>query len=185
MKHLAHHFLVALPVVDDENFRQSVTYIVEHSTDGTMGIVINRPIEGYHLTDLAEQFAKSENPKHFDETPLLNGGPIDNDRGFILHNDSSIWDSTLQSHDGISLTTSKDFLSALFDGKIETPNLVALGYAGWERGQLEQEILEGNWLLLPASDDLIFDVPVEHRYTEALRRLGVDAGRLTPDIGHA
>ena len=181
---LANHFLIAMPGLNDPNFFHTVTYICEHNENGAMGIVINRPIE-FSIADIFEQMEIKADPAQDYEQPVFNGGPVQEDRGFILHQYDHKWDSTLVITPNIAITTSKDILEALAMGKGPDKKLIALGYAGWGEGQLEQEILDNSWLTGPARPEILFDLPVEDRWQQAASDIGVDLNLLSTSSGHA
>lgn len=181
---LRNHFLIAMPSLSEGIFAQSVTYLCEHSEEGAMGIVINRPA-GIALGEILEQLEIDGELSHTDD-PVMVGGPVQTDRGFVLHrNDDHRWGSTLPISDEISLTTSVDILDAMAHNRGPHSALVALGYAGWEAGQLEQEIAANSWLTIPADSDIIFATPIEQRLDAAAAKLGIDLGLLAPGAGHA
>ncbi|MES9871244.1 MAG: YqgE/AlgH family protein [Sedimenticola sp.] len=181
---LTNHFLIAMPGLEDSNFFHTVTYICEHNEQGAMGIVLNRPTD-LHLNDILEQLdiAPSEDPKA--EQTIYVGGPVQTDRGFVLHSADTAWDSTMQVTDGISITTSRDILEAIAGGDGPAETLIALGYAGWGEGQLEQELTTNTWLNGPAEKQIIFNTPPELRWQAAAKLLGVDLNLLSGDAGHA
>jgi putative transcriptional regulator len=191
---LTHHFLVAMPGLEDGIFSRSVIYLCEHSPRGAMGIVVNKP------GDLSMQalFDKLDLPLLRDDLramPVLQGGPVHTERGFVLHepvhmedpaqDGGDIYASTLKVPNGLELTTSRDVLEALGAGAGPRRVLMTLGYAGWGEGQLESEIGENTWLTMPADPRVVFDTPIERRYDEALALLGLQAWMLSPEAGHA
>ena len=180
---LANHFLIALPAMDDPNFQRSVTLICQHDADGAMGIVINR-IADYTLGEL---LAQMELPAAEDIAArrLVAGGPVQTDRGFVLHDDPRDWHSTLRFGDGLAVTTSRDILGAMASGDGPGNVLVALGYAGWTAGQLEAELAGDSWLAVPADHDILFRRPLEQRWLAAASHAGVDLARVTGYSGHA
>ena len=191
---LKHHFLIAMPHMADPHFAQTVTYLVEHNEQGAMGLVINRP-SGLHLTDILEQL-RPDQPcaERCQLQPVFSGGPVQTERGFVLHEpivaeglkpDESIYASTLTVPGGLEMTTSKDVLEALSSGGGPRRVLVTLGYSSWGEGQLESEIAGNSWLTVDADADVIFDAPVDQRYDRALGLLGLQAWMLSPDVGHA
>lgn len=181
---LTHHFLIAMPAMTDPFFAKSLTYVCEHNDEGAMGIVVNRPIS---LT-LSELFAQINMPlkqSELDDMPIHFGGPVQTDRGFVLHEAGGSWQSTLQVNDKIELTTSKDILQAVGEGQGPHHLLVTLGYAGWSQGQLEQELADNAWLSVPASAHILFDLPAEERLSAAMALLGIDYASLSEEAGHA
>lgn len=182
---LTNHFLIAMPTLQDSNFFHTVTYICEHNEHGAMGIVINRPI-GFELGDILMQLdIKSEIDQNLSNQTVYQGGPVQTDRGFVLHPGSDQWDSTLQVTPEVSVTTSRDILESLAKGEGPEPTLVALGYAGWASGQLEDELGSNAWLSGPADTDIIFDLPAEKRWHAAANLLGVDLNLMSGETGHA
>ena len=181
---LTNHFLIAMPGLEDPNFFHTVTYICEHTDDGAMGIVINRPMD-LHLADIFEQLEiQVSSPMAADQAVYL-GGPVQSDRGFVLHDSSTAWSSTLRVNPEISVTTSLDILEAIASGKGPAQSLIALGYAGWGAGQLESELAQNAWLSGPAESDIIFNRPSQERWQAAADLLGVDLNLLSGDAGHA
>lgn len=181
---LTNHFLIAMPGLQDPNFEKSVTYICEHSEDGAMGIVINQPLE-IPVREILDQLDIDNISPAVSEAPIYLGGPVNGERGFVLHENGTHWDSTMSIDDGISVTTSRDILEAIAAGNGPEKNLIALGYAGWAHGQLEQELTDNAWLAVPADIAIIFDLPAEERWDAAAADLGVDLSLLTTDTGHA
>jgi putative transcriptional regulator len=177
-------FLIAMPSLADPNFHQTVTYICAHNEDGAMGIVINRPLD-IELGDVLEQMDIHTNKDSIEKIPVYHGGPVHTDRGFILHHPMMEWDSSIIVGDEIGITTSRDILQAIADGDGPEQSLIALGYAGWAAGQLEQEIMENAWLNGPADMQIIFKTPSKQRWESAAIHLGVDLEKLSSDVGHA
>ncbi|MEW6562488.1 MAG: YqgE/AlgH family protein [Pseudomonadota bacterium] len=181
---LSHHFLIAMPNMTDPFFAKSLTYICEHNDQGALGIVINRPIS---LT-LGELFDQIKVPLHQPDLagePVMFGGPVQPDRGFVLHEPKGEWQSTLTIHAKVGLTTSKDILQAVGEGRGPRHVMVSLGYSGWGQGQLEHELSQNAWLTVPASEHILFDLPAEERLPAAMALLGVDYATLSEDVGHA
>jgi putative transcriptional regulator len=181
---LTHHFLIAMPSMVDPNFARSLTYICEHNEQGALGVVVNRPIE-LTLEALFEQIEIPLRDRALGALPVYFGGPVQVDRGFVLHRPAGGWQSTLSINRDIGLTTSKDILEAVGEGRGPAEILVSLGYAGWAPGQIEEELGQNAWLTVPAQPDLIFHLPAEQRFSAAMELLGVDLARLSDDIGHA
>ena len=181
---LTNHFLIAMPGLEDPNFFHTVTYICEHTSDGAMGIVINRPMD-LRLADIFEQLEIKISSPVIAEQPIYLGGPVQSDRGFVLHDSSTEWNSTLRVTAGISVTTSLDILEAIASEKGPQHSLIALGYAGWSAGQLEQELAQNAWLSGPAESDIIFKRASQERWQAAADLLGVDINLLSSDAGHA
>lgn len=181
---LADHFLVAMPALDDPNFQRSVTLVCQHDAGGAMGIVINR-LADYTLGELLDQLKLDTHDEALAARAIVAGGPVHPDRGFVLHGDDSEWNSTLHVAPGLSVTTSRDILEALARGEGPRQVLVALGYAGWEAGQLEAELAQNSWLTVPVDQAIVFDTPLHERWRAAARQLGVDLSTLTDYSGHA
>jgi putative transcriptional regulator len=184
MRSLQDHFLIAMPAMGDPNFNETVTYVCKHDDEGALGIIINRPTE----MSLREVFAQLALPVHDERQaarPVLSGGPVARDRGFVLHRSAEGYDSTLRAGGDIRVTVSQDILSALARGQGPDPVLVALGYAGWRAGQLEAELGANAWLSVPADQGILFETPFEQRWTAAIGLLGVDIHQITTYAGHA
>lgn len=181
---LTSHFLIAMPSLADPNFQQTVTFICAHNEEGAMGIVINRQLD-IQLDEVLSQMELHPVNDTIGNTHVYQGGPVQTDRGFILHTPDKIWESSIQISDGICVTTSRDILEAIANAEGPRSSLVALGYAGWGAGQLEQEIVDNAWLSGPADTDIIFNTPCEQRWQSAALLLGVDIQMLSSDIGHA
>ena len=186
---LTHHFLIAMPGLEDEMFSKSVIYMCEHSERGALGLVINKPSD----INLKKLFDKVELPLHREDltlSPVFQGGPVQTERGFVLHEsimpgNESIYASTMTIPGGLEMTTSKDVLEALSTGYGPRKVFVSLGYSSWGQGQLESEISDNSWLTVAADPAVIFDTPVEQRYDKALMLLGLEAWMLSPEAGHA
>lgn len=181
---LHHHFLLAMPALADPNFAQAVTYVCEHTENGAMGLVINRPAD-LALGDILEQLELTASHPEIARAPVYYGGPVQQDRGFVLHHPATQWESSLRITDDIAVTTSRDILAALAAGEGPADFLITLGYAGWGAGQLEQEVAENAWLTAPADSAILFHTPLAKRWHSAARLIGVDPSRLSPDSGHA
>jgi len=181
---LTHHFLIAMPSMVDTNFAKSLTYICEHNDQGALGVVVNRPID-MTLKTLLEQIDIPLRDESRSRLPVYFGGPVQVDRGFVLHRPPGDWESTLSINAQIGLTTSRDILQAVAEGRGPQQILVSLGYAGWAPGQLEQELRQNAWLTVHADADVIFELPAEHRLSAAMSLLGVDLAHLSDDVGHA
>jgi putative transcriptional regulator len=166
------HFLIAMPGMVDPNFANTLTYVCEHSAEGALGIVVNKPID-MTLSALFEQIDVTLADPDRGESPVHFGGPVGN------------WQSTLAVSDDIGLTTSKDVLEAVGRGEGPRDLFVSLGYAGWSAGQLEQEIAQNAWLTVAADPEVLFETPAEGRLPAAMRLLGIDFSRLSEDVGHA
>ncbi len=181
---LTHHFLIAMPGLDDPNFYHTVTYICSHNEEGAMGIVINKPLD-LVLREVLEQMDISFKDDIANDTPIYDGGPVQPDRGFILHKYDKDWDSSMKVNDQIGIATSLDILNAIANGEGPENSFIALGYAGWAAGQLEKEMQDNIWLSGPADAHIIFDTPVEQRWNSAACLLGINIDQLSPDVGHA
>lgn len=181
---LCNQLLIAMPGMEDPNFSSSVTLICEHSDDGALGIVINKPLQ-LQLGDVFKQLSLTDADAAMAANPVVHGGPVGTDRGFVLHDPGSAFESSLAVSDDIHLTFSKDVLDAMATGSGPGKSLVALGYAGWDAGQLEQEILSNSWLSVPATTDIVFEMPFNERWAAAARTLGIDITQIAPDAGHA
>jgi putative transcriptional regulator len=185
---LSHHFLIAMPAMADPNFSRTLTYICEHNDDGALGVIVNRPMEMDLATLLERVSIAVENDaggRQFAAQPVYFGGPVQTDRGFVLHRPVGHWQSSLQVNAEIALTSSRDILESMNDAGEPTENLVALGYAGWAAGQLEWELAQNAWLTVAADPKIIFDLPAEERLVAAMQLLGVDFANLSDVAGHA
>jgi putative transcriptional regulator len=181
---LTHHFLIAMPNMADPYFSRTLTYICEHNDHGALGLVVNRPID-MTLQALFERLSLTLRGNERADAPVYFGGPVQTDRGFVLHSPAGSWQSTLRVGSHIGLTTSKDILEAVGRGEGPQQILVTLGYAGWSPGQLEHELSQNAWLTVEARDGIIFDTPAEERLPAAMELLGVDFARLQDEAGHA
>jgi putative transcriptional regulator len=181
---LANQLLIAMPGMQDPNFSTTVTLICEHNQDGALGIVINRPL-ALKLGGLFEQLAVKDADAHAAEMPVLLGGPVGPERGFVLHGPGQQYEHSIAVSGDICLTLSRDVLDAIATGKGPDKSLVALGYAGWEAGQLEEEMLANSWLSVPATSQIVFDTPFADRWKAAAKVLGIDISRMSADAGHA
>jgi putative transcriptional regulator len=184
--------LIAMPVMDDPRFERSVIYLCAHSPEGAMGIIVNRPAGSIDFPGLLVQLdiiKKAEQiklPENAETMKVLRGGPVETGRGFVLHSsDFFIEDATLQIDDGICLTATVDILKAIAKGSGPKHAILALGYAGWGAGQLENEIQHNGWLHCDADPDLIFGADADEKYLRALRKIGIDPGMLSTNAGHA
>ncbi|NEX18605.1 MAG: YqgE/AlgH family protein [Halochromatium sp.] len=181
---LTNHFLIAMPGLQDPNFSRTVTYVCEHSEEGAMGIVINRPME-IQLGEVLAQLEIDTEVNNVNNAPVYLGGPVQTDRGFVIHDGNFQFDSTLRVTDEIQVTTSRDVLEAIAKGRGPANRLVALGYAGWSSGQLEQEMIANAWLNGPANAQILFSTPSAQRWQSAAQLLGVDMNLLSGQAGHA
>jgi putative transcriptional regulator len=190
---LTNHFLIAMPGLDDAIFSKSVVYVCEHTPRGALGLVINKPAD----IKMAALFGKVDLPlkrQDLSDTPVLQGGPVQTERGFVLHEplvpasdtpDHTLYASTMTIPGGLEMTTSKDVLEALSTGFGPRRVLVTLGYSAWGEGQLETELGENSWLTVDADQSVIFDTPIEQRYDKALSLLGLQSWMISSQVGHA
>ncbi len=181
---LTNNFLIAMPTMQDPNFDRTVTFICQHNEEGALGIVINRVVN-LTVGEILDQMRIAYGEYRDAESQVHYGGPVQSERGFILHQNLGTWDSTLPVTGEIGLTTSRDILEALAINNGPDRYLLALGYAGWGSGQLENEIKQNAWLNGPADSEIIFETPIEQRWSAAASRLGVDLNTLSPEAGHA
>lgn len=194
MVSLENQLLIAMPTLGDPYFNKTVTYICEHNEEGAMGLIINLPVN-ITLLDLLKQLEPKESAKGDTtavtdcktslEQLVLSGGPIAQQRGFVLHSLQTGWSSSLALSEELMITTSKDILMALGTEKAPEQFMVTLGYAGWGPGQLEQELQANSWLTTPADSEILFNTPIEQRWKRATEKLGIDLAHLSSDIGHA
>ncbi|MCQ9425408.1 YqgE/AlgH family protein [Pseudomonas sp. LJDD11] len=182
--YLKHQFLIAMPHMDDPNFAQTLTYIVEHNANGAMGLVINRP-QALTLADVLEQLRPEQlAPARCQHIQIHSGGPVQTDRGFVLHPIGPVFQATVEL-EGLSLSTSQDVLFAIADGSGPEHSLIALGYAGWDAGQLDAELAANAWLTCPFDPAILFEVDSDQRLHAAAARLGVNLSLLSTQAGHA
>jgi putative transcriptional regulator len=190
---LTHHFLIAMPGMEDDSFAGTVVYLCEHSPRGALGLVINKPTD-ISLGNLFEKVDLPLGRKDLATEPVLQGGPVQTERGFVLHEavhaeggdpGESVYASTMTIPGGLEMTTSKDVLEAIATGAGPRKILITLGYSAWGEGQLESELAENSWLTVGADPSVIFDTPIEKRYEKALSLLGLQAWMLSPGAGHA
>jgi putative transcriptional regulator len=190
---LTHHFLIAMPGMEDQAFSRSVVYLCEHSERGALGLVINKPSD-INLQALFDKIELHLARPELGAARVYQGGPVQTERGFVLHEpvfaaadrpEESVYASTMTIPGGLEMTTSKDVLEAMATGAGPRRVLVSLGYSAWGEGQLESELAENSWLTVGADPAVIFDTPVDERYDRALRLLGLEAWTLSPDAGHA
>ncbi len=182
---LQNHFLIAMPNLDDAYFSRSLIYVCEHNSEGAMGIVVNQP-STMNVKQLLEQTDKdlkvSEDKA---EQIVLAGGPVNQERGFVLHSAQKSWASSLKLAPGVMVTTSKDILTAIGNDEGPKDVLIALGYAGWTAGQLEKEMQENAWLTVEADEEILFHTPMHKKWQATVNKLGVDVWQLAPGVGHA
>lgn len=181
---LTGHFLIAMPSLDDGFFNHAVTYICEHDESGSFGIIINQQTD-ITLKQVAKEMKITTDSDYNENQSIFIGGPVDQGRGFILHRPPGEWQSSLKVNEDIALTTSKDILQAIVNNQGPADCIVALGYAGWSPGQLENEMANNTWLSCPADEQIIFNTPIEERWQAAARLIGIDLSLLSNDAGHA
>ncbi len=181
---LTNHFLIAMPNMADPYFSRTLTFLCEHNDQGALGLVVNRPID-MTLAALLERLNLESDLRELAATPVYFGGPVQTDRGFVLHVPIGSWGSTLAVRDRIGLTTSRDVLEAVSRGDGPDKLIVTLGYSGWAAGQLEHELAQNAWLTVEARDAIIFDLPAEERLPAAMELLGVSYATLADGAGHA
>ncbi len=189
---LTNHFLIAMPGMEDGTFARSVVYVCEHTERGALGLIINKPGD-INLGDLFQKVDLPLDRKELSAQPVFHGGPLQTERGFVLHDpmvaeglgaDESVYASTLAVPGGLDMTTSKDVLEAMSGGGGPRRVLVTLGFSSWGEGQLESEIASNSWLTVDADTSVIFESPIEQRYDRAMRLLGLEAWMLSPEAGH-
>ncbi|MCG6864270.1 MAG: YqgE/AlgH family protein [Thiogranum sp.] len=183
-QYLTNQFLIAMPGLEDPNFFHSVTYICEHNADGALGLVVNRPLE-MRLGEILQHIQLDHAEPEARQMPVHLGGPVQQDRGFVLHEPLGNWEATLKVTDRIGITSSIDILHAIARNEGPERSLITLGYAGWGAGQLEQEMADNAWLSGPANPEILFHTPDEERWRAAAASLGVDLDLLSGDAGHA
>ena len=181
---LTGHFLIAMPSLNDGFFNQAVTYICEHDETGSFGIIINQQTD-ITLKQVAKEMKITTDSDYNENQLVFIGGPVDQGRGFILHRPPGEWQSSLKVNENIALTTSKDILQAIVNNQGPADSIVALGYAGWSSGQLENEMANNTWLSCPADEQIIFNTPIEERWQAAAKLIGIDLSLLSSDAGHA
>lgn len=182
INNLVGQLLIASPSLNDPNFHQTVTYICENDGTGSFGLIINRPMET-NISEVLNQL-NLDTPNELGNFPVLQGGPVGLERGFVLHKEGE-WENTSKINEDISITTSKDILLSMASGTGPSESLLILGYAGWGSGQLEQELQTNSWINVPANQDILFSVPYKKRWDEAINLLGIDASNISGQIGHA
>ncbi|GLS27050.1 YqgE/AlgH family protein [Marinibactrum halimedae] len=180
---LRDHFLIAMPGLQDPDFSQTITYICEHSDQGAMGLIVNHTMS-MKLGEILLQMDINDDAG-VGEQEVLTGGPVQLERGFVLHSTEKKWSSTYEVSDDIALTASRDVIESIGKGEGPEHHLVILGYAGWSAGQLEQEIADNAWLTIPASRNVLFDIPTEQRWHAAAKAVGIDLYLMSSAAGHA
>jgi len=181
--YLTNQFIIAMPNLADPNFFHTVAFLCQHNQDGALGIVINRPTD-MKLGEIFKQMDINVTAPAAAETPVFAGGPVQQDRGFVVHTSGGDWHATMAVSETISLTTSRDVLEAIAAGEGPEQYLIALGYAGWGAGQLEREIMDNAWLNTPYGKQVLFDTPVNLRWNAAAEQIGIDINQLTAPAGH-
>jgi putative transcriptional regulator len=186
---LADHFLIAMPSLADPNFARGVTLICQHDEHGAMGLMVNR-LSDYTLGEVLRQMDITSDSPTLGRQVVLLGGPVQPDRGFVLHDDPRDFGATLSfgqsaGRPGLAVSTSRDILQEMARGAGPAHTLVALGYAGWTAGQLEEELAQNAWLTVPADRGIVFDTPLAERWAAAARSIGVDPSQLSDSVGHA
>ncbi|MDO9422621.1 MAG: YqgE/AlgH family protein [Methylobacter sp.] len=181
--YLTNQFIIAMPNLADPNFFHTVAYLCQHNEDGALGIVINRSTN-MKLGEIFKQMDIDVTSPAAAEMPIFAGGPVQQERGFVVHTSGGDWHATMAVSEAISLTTSRDVLEAIAAGVGPEQYLIALGYAGWGAGQLEKEIMDNAWLNTPCGKQVIFDTPVNLRWSAAADQIGIDINQLTAPAGH-
>jgi putative transcriptional regulator len=181
--YLNNQFIIAMPNLADPNFVHTVTYLCQHNEDGALGIVINR-LTDMKLGEIFKQMDISVTSPAAAEVTVFEGGPVQQERGFVIHTSGGDWNATMAVSETISLTTSRDILEAIAAGEGPEQYLVALGYAGWAEGQLEKEIMDNAWLNTPYAKQVLFDTPIDLRWSTAADQIGIDINQLTAPAGH-
>ena len=181
---LTNQFLIAMPTMADPNFARGVTYVCQHTPEGAMGLMINR-LSDYRLGDVLQQMKLDTGIVAVAQTPVYIGGPVNPERGFVLHEAGGEWDSSFRINERLCVTTSRDILVAVAGGSGPARFLIALGYSGWSPGQLEQEMVDNAWLTAEADLDLIFQTPLDQRWNAAVALVGVNLSALSDYAGHA
>ncbi len=182
--YLTNQLLIAMPTMGDPNFAQTVALVCDHNPRGALGLILNKPLP-MRMSEIFEQLEIDLKAGPLSERQVLRGGPMQTDRGFVVHRAGGDWDSTLRVSDSLHVTTSRDILAAMARGQGPDDAVVALGYAGWDGGQLEEEIRANAWLCAPVESTIIFDLPFESRWHAAARLLGVELSRMSPISGNA
>jgi putative transcriptional regulator len=181
---LTNHFLIAMPSMRDPSFKRGVAFLCQHGEDGAMGLLVNRLSE-YRLGDVLAQMNLSSTSAEVADSPVLIGGPVQPERGFVLHAPHGQWESSFKISDSICVTTSRDILAAIAEGRGPERSLVTLGYSGWGAGQIETELKDNAWLTADANEHILFDTPIEQRWDAAAALVGVTIANLTSYSGHA
>ncbi len=183
--YLNNQFLIAMPTLHDPSFAHTVTYLCQHNNEGALGIVINRP-SGLKLGEIFSQMGVKANSQDIADITVFSGGPVQQDRGFVIHNAmKKSWDSSISISEHTSLTSSRDIIEAIAEGQGPNQFLIALGYAGWGEHQLEKEIIENAWLNTPYGEKILYNTPISQRWNAAANQIGIDINQLTAPAGHA
>lgn len=182
---LKNQYLVAMPLLNDFNFARAVVYVCAHSAEGAMGIVVNRPIVDISLSEVMQQMDIDVRSEIVKTVPVFLGGPIQPERGFVIHRPNTPWQSTLITGPELGVTSSQDILHALAKDKGPEEYIVLLGYAGWGEGQLEEEVANNYWLTTPADPSILFNTPSQDRWSAAAALIGVDITNISTESGHA
>ena len=181
---LTDNFLIAMPALEDPYFSNSLVYVCEHNENGALGIIVNRPID-MNLAGLLEKIDIKLEAESLADLPVYFGGPVQLDRGFVLHRPVGKWQSTLAVNGDVGLTSSRDVLASVGSAGLPSEIIVTLGYAGWSAGQLEEELAQNSWLTVAAKPSILFDLPPEERLPAAMQKLGVSFSQLSDVAGHA
>lgn len=181
---LSNQFLIAMPTLADPNFSRTVTLLCDHTADGAMGLVINRPLD-LDIDVLFDYLDIHDARKNSEYVPIFQGGPVQTERGFVLHRNVGEWEATLTIDHDMAVTMSQDIIQAIAQGEGPADYLIMLGYAGWGAGQLESELAANSWLNGPADPSIVFQTPIEQRWSAAAQHLGVELNHLSSDVGHA
>lgn len=181
---LTDNFLIAMPALEDPYFANSLVYVCEHNENGALGIIVNRPID-MNLAGLLEKIDIKLEAEALADLPVYFGGPVQLDRGFVLHRPVGKWQSTLAVNGDVGLTSSRDVLASVGSAGLPSEIIVTLGYAGWSAGQLEEELAQNSWLTVAAKPSILFDLPPEERLPAAMQKLGVSFSQLSDVAGHA
>ncbi len=181
---LRNQFLLAMPSLADPHFQRTLTYLCDHTEHGAMGVVVNRPM-ALTVGEILQHLGIEPTDESIAQQPVHYGGPVEPERGFILHSPPGNWEGSMPLTDELALTTSRDILEALARGEGPAKALLTLGYSGWGGGQLEEEVANNAWLTGPVHNDILFEMPAEDRLATAAARMGIDLSRLSSDAGHA
>jgi len=181
---LTNHFLIAMPSMRDPSFKRGVAFLCQHGEDGAMGLLVNRLSE-YRLGDVLAQMNLSSTIAEVADSPVLIGGPVQPERGFVLHSPHGQWESSFKISDSICVTTSRDILAAIAEGRGPERAIVTLGYSGWGAGQIESELKDNAWLTADANEQILYETPIEQRWDAAAALVGVTIANLTSYSGHA